>query len=141
MSKNGLLHGDADRLSAYLRTIADLCGLRDWVFEVFVLPGRDLAEHAGTCAVFYGRQRARIEIAEDWPHWTPRGLRQTVVHELIHCHIQQITTVFDHVRSQLADQVSTMSEMTYRVAMEHAVDGIATAWAETLPLPVKEKTA
>lgn len=137
MSKK-ILGGSDDRLRSYIRSMADRMGLRDWVLEIEIT-GDEMEEHAGFCAVYYGRQKAHIQIADDWPGWTPEGLRQTVAHELIHCHVQRITTAFDHVNGHLGPQAADIAGKHYRVAMEHAVDGIAAAWAKSLPLPGEAK--
>lgn len=136
-----ILDGDKDALGLYVRDIADMMGLRDWTLILAVRPESEMDECAGTCAVHYGRKMATITFAEGWEDRDPEDMRQLTAHELVHCHTEQMTTVVAHLRQFITDsKVSEFAEETYRVAMEHAVDGIARSWAESLPLPVKKKT-
>ncbi len=132
-----LLNGDVHELWVYVRHMADLCGLRDWTVQTLVKSPEDMDELAGSCMVWYLRKSAQISLERGWEEWTPERLREVVCHELLHCHIEQITTHVRHLRGRLSTEAAELANETYSGAMEHAVDGIATAWAVSLPLPVK----
>lgn len=130
-----ILNGDHHELGQYVREIADLCGLRDWTVRVDVATADD--NHAGECAVTYGRKFGTVRLAEDWASEEPDTVRQTVVHELLHMHTEPIFWAVNNAQDVLGTATFTVLEGGVRDALEVAIDGIATAWAETLPLPVK----
>lgn len=134
-----LLNGDQHELGQYVRDVADEMNLRDWTLEVHVRPQDELDEYQASCAVVHLRSYAIISFLDEWPTWTPGRLRQVTCHELLHCHTEKITTVVVHLRERMSVAASQLAERTYRAALEYAVDDIATAWAETLPLPVKDE--
>lgn len=132
-----LLNGKHTRLERYIREIADQMGLRDWELEIST--SDEMSDHTGYCSVYYGRKRAQIIIAEDWPSWKPKGLRNTVVHELIHCHTQFMGNPLRATANSVGQLVFQELEREYRHHHEIAVDGMAVAWAGKFPLPEKAK--
>lgn len=129
--------GDVKELSVYVRELADLMGLRDWTIQVEV-GGDDLVGYAGRCNVPYGQKFATIRLAPSWAKETWSELRNTCVHELIHCHMMPIRWSINNVQNHLSPSMFDMFTGSYTDFEELAVDGIATAWAETLPLPIKK---
>jgi Fe-S-cluster formation regulator IscX/YfhJ len=84
-----LLGGDRHQLGEYLRDMANLMGLRDWV--VRLQEGNpDDDEHAACAQMVYGRKVIGIQFRDGWEEWDPRELRQTVAHELLHAHINPL---------------------------------------------------
>lgn len=135
-----VLNGDRDELGRYVRHVADLCGLRDWHLVIAHKPieqSRDDTDHwdLAYCAVTYGRKKATIGFAEDWAAWSESDLRMVVTHELVHCHVEPMRWALNNVKSVTGPGIYEVISDAFSDAMELAVDAIATAWAETLPLP------
>lgn len=138
-----LLNGDRDELRPYIRHLADLCGLKDWRLLLSDAPlvhdpDRNGYSTMATCAVNYGQKRAVIEISADWASWDAADLRSTVVHELLHCHAEPMRWAVNNTKHAVGTALYEVIYDAFTDAMELAVDGIATAWAATLPLPIKE---
>lgn len=131
MSK--LLQGKA--LKRYVREIADQMGLKDWRIDLpDELPPDD---QMGNCATSNGQRLAVIRLADHGDD--AEELRNTVVHELLHAHMMPLRYPLVHLEPIIGSNLYDMAYSDYYDHMETAVDGIATAWAETFPLPVKAK--
>lgn len=138
-----ILDGDRDRLGNYVRELADLMGLRDWTFDIPPYPPVPTV-HEGHRAlastdIAYGRRVATICFADDWAKWRRSDLRNTVVHELVHCHFVVVQWQTDLAESYMSNGEWAMYANGARTAMELHVDAVASAWAETLPLPGKKR--
>lgn len=120
-------------LAEYIRTTADRLGLRDWTFELQHEPCDDDA--LASVHPCEGRKVATICVAHDFRERKPAEQRQTIVHELIHCHHASAS---DIIRLDLVKQ---LSQSTYDVVffgfrrqMEYMVDGIAEGIAHHFPM-------
>lgn len=131
-----IFDGDRDELVRYVREMADMMGLRDWMVGIADDPPPDDAN--AQVDVPFGRRCAMIRFSSAWSNRDPEELRQTVAHELVHCHIWSLEQRICDIASLVGSDTRNLAENVYRETMELAVDAIATAWAETLPLPVKE---
>ena len=122
-------------LGAYVRWVADRIGLRDWHFNVIY--GHDEGEDTiAICTPTYGRRRAQLSFAEDFSTaYTAEEQRNTVIHELLHCHLAPVQ---DQVRLDLLGPLSQsgydLFYSAFRQNLEYAVDSIAAALAKDLPL-------
>jgi hypothetical protein len=144
-----IFNGDRDELRYYMRDIADRLGLRDWVFKLSddppprddddPEPQKERNTPAAMVHIVYGRKYAIVYVATDWASWTPEELRNTVSHEFIHCHLQGMRWALNNVQNLIPAMTVGVIDGAFRDANEIATDSIATAWAETLPLPVKAK--
>ena len=132
-----ILNGDRDELGAYIREMADIMGLRDWHLNLRHDPP-DREECAADIDVVYGRRAAAIRIQTGWEHWKPEDLRSTVAHELIHCHLNPSRNVLDNMEQAIGQMLHNTAYNALTDYIEYATDAIATAWAEFLPLPVKD---
>jgi hypothetical protein len=122
--------------------MADQMGLRDWTIcvsgdEVDGEPHDAESEIGADCTVTYGRKNANIRFSNDWSNWEPADLRYVVVHELVHCHTIPIEWALNHIQTHLSFAMMQMVRDAHTDFHELAVDGIAGAWAETLPLPIR----
>lgn len=132
-----IFDGDRDKLGEYIREMADIMALRDWSIVLMHDPPQD-AQHTATIELIYGQRRATLRVVSTWMDQTPENLRHTITHELLHCHINPIRDALEHIHDGIGDFVYYPMFHTMNILTEHAVDGIAAAWAETLPLPVLE---
>jgi hypothetical protein len=116
--------------SPYVRQIADLMGLKDWI--VHVGDGPPTASNANASTFLrYGAKDALIKLSEDFLNDPPAHQRITIVHELIHLHLAPADGL---ITDFLGDETDPRYKAYWRM-MEYAIDGLAVAWAETLPLP------
>ena len=132
---------DRKELARYVRHIADEMGLRDWTFEVKVgdpdeedeIPNCDDALASIECVD--GRKFAIITFVPDSRKQPPEELRDTVVHELIHAHLNPACEI---VRVDAKDGFSQatyeMLMMSFRRSIEYAVDGLAEVISKQFPL-------
>ena len=132
-----IFDGNRDELGKYIREMADLMGLRDWTINLLSDPPED-SKYAADVDVVYGRKCAKIRVARDWMHHAPESLRCTIAHELTHCHINPTRNVLDNMEQAIGKMLYVTAYNSMTDYIEYATDGISSAWAEVLPLPVKE---
>lgn len=123
--------------ASYVRTVADLMGLRDHEIRLAREPIADDSDRAGTCQVTYGRRSARIHLLDS--HDDAEELRNTVVHELLHVHLQPVQWHINALEPLLGTPAFTLFDATWIDHQEIVIDGLAAAWAPTLPLPAYPK--
>lgn len=141
-----LLNGDQHEIGAYVREMADLMGLRDWTVQTDVADNVEITNHryvrgnpGASSLVIHGRRAVTVTLRSDWPEWDASDMRQTIAHELVHAHVVVMVWAFNNVQAVIGSTaLFEMADSAFDDAHELAVDAIATAWAETLPLPVKE---
>ena len=113
--------------------IADAMGLRDWEFILSETPS-DEDTWAQVCPT-EGQKHAAIQVCKEFRGIAPEKQRMVVVHELLHCHhahTQDIVRI--HVGRFLGQHAYDAFMDSWRLAHEYAIDGVACAWAERLPL-------
>lgn len=118
----------------YANALSDHVGLRDWQIRI----SRDTCEEPFAAIVepWYGRKVASIKLNEDWDTDSPEEQRGTMVHELLHCHINPIRDVFDTYIEHHQDDIDLpVFRALMHKNLELAIDGIATILAPFLPLP------
>lgn len=123
-----------DETSAYIRTVADLMGLRDCRIRLNPLPIDPDSGNAGGCQPTYGRRSARISLLDAYED--AEELRNTVVHELLHVHLEPIQWHVNGLEPILGQPAFQVFDDAVKDQLEVAVDSITECWAETLPLPV-----
>lgn len=74
-----------DVLAAYIRSVADRLGLSEWSFRISEQPPYN-PEAIASCEAVYGRRLAVLYFEEGFAERSPTEQRNTVVHELLHCH-------------------------------------------------------
>ena len=111
-------------LLEYIGKLQAAMALQDWTIGVSEeVPDVDCN---ATIEPVCGRKLATISLAEDFDILSPEVQRHCIVHELIHCHLAQVTHLGE-----------LMSEPTciWRSIIEYTTDGLADAIAPLLPLP------
>lgn len=120
--------------SEYIRQLADQMELRDWRFKTFIeVPSNP--EWAASCAITYGRRHACITINPSTLTESPDDIRQTIVHELVHCHTTPIRDQLDNVEEHLGKSAYTTIHNATTDVLELATEALANAIAPFLPLP------
>ncbi len=121
-------------LERYVRQVADGLRLRDWTVNV----ERDAPENpdaGGSVRIIYGRKLAYIRVCSDFASYTPQEQRHTVIHELIHIHLEPACNiVLNDVREYLGRAADDLLWSGFKRSMEYGVDGLADAVAPLLPL-------
>jgi hypothetical protein len=143
--RDQIFNGNREQLGRYVRELADRMGLMDWKLKLGDgRPPRDSddpppyreAENDAACVhIVYGRKVAVVWFADDWADWEMGELRQTATHELVHCHLQGMQWALNNVQELVPAMTMNVVNGAFRDMCEIATDGIAMAWAETLPLP------
>lgn len=132
-----IFDGDRDKLGEYVRTLADAMGLKDWEYELDNKPPDSETADAGIFN-WYGQRHAQIRVNPKWPEWTAERLRSRIVHELVHSHLHCLDETIPNLKSLLGEPAYTVASNFFNDLLETATDGIAVAWAATLPLPVED---
>jgi len=131
---------DISELERYIRWIANEMGLRDWTFHVVIAQptakGSDDGsghEWGAMCTPIPGRKHATLTFHPERRDDELAELRQTVVHELVHCHFFGL---WDTCRRDLPldEEAYEMWIEGVRRHMEYGVDAVADAIAPRMPL-------
>jgi hypothetical protein len=123
------------KVEQYLRQLGDLLELRDWTLELETSEPDD--ESDAHVHITYGRKLAQVYVANDIVADRPR-LRQSLVHELVHCHLESATNmVLNDLSDVLGKPVDHVFWAGYKRQVEYATDALATALARRLPLMPK----
>lgn len=130
---------DRKELGRYIRWIADEMGLRDWQFDLVVdKPEREDPEDfytIATCKPCIGRKMAEIRCDPVVRNIPRKHLRQTICHELVHCHL---FTMWDLIRRDLLPQMGQEAYDLFTAScernMEYGVDAIGDVIAQKMPL-------
>ena len=122
------------RLAAYVRTLAPLMGLGRWTITVDAEPCA--AEHAATIQPGSEYYVATMRVASGFWAEPREAQRETVAHELVHLWMWRFEEAHGQGRAIIRGKGAQASlAVAYEQAEEYAVDGIARAWSERLPLP------
>lgn len=125
-------------LAAYVRYVADRFGLKDWSFELewdsSTAGGADAAD--AEISPLFGRKFAVVRFAQDFGRFSPSYQRYLVCHELTHCHLGPVDELCRRTfETALGQTGAAVVQHGYDQASETAVDAIATAFAQHMPLP------
>lgn len=115
----------------YARTVADRLGLRDWRFDVL-----DADAEPGTFAtvrVFDEKRHADLRLCAEWDALPAAQRRESLVHEVLHCHLRGVAAVAREARTHLPPAAADIAEAVLRVEVELAVDALAHALAPLMP--------
>jgi hypothetical protein len=113
------------RWAPYVRKLADILHLRDWRVDVNEESPADSNAWASCCPI-EGRKCAEVRLSESFLNDEKIDQRQTITHELLHCHLGPMWRVIE------AEGNATAAA---KLAMEYCVDGLADAIAPLLPEP------
>jgi hypothetical protein len=120
----------------YLRHLADLLGLRDWHITL----SRAHSAHDVFAAVRVDRQKdeATVHLNDTWHGFTPEQQRQTLVHELLHCHTGRLHRVMTRLADVVDDPSMAYVKRAHDEEEEIVVQRLARIIAPYLPLPAEE---
>lgn len=121
----------------WVKMVANTLNLSDWVIKL----EWDLSleeKYLARCLVCYGRNEARIILGESFEKSSPADKRETIIHELLHCHFGPMDEFVDETIPPLIGRPAyTAWESAYDLMQERAIDAIAVSIAATdvIPLP------
>jgi CO/xanthine dehydrogenase Mo-binding subunit len=120
-------------LQAYVDEIASLMGLGDW--QIIVEPGFAEDGSHGESSIAYGRQAAVLRFGEETFSQKRDEVRDTVVHELLHCHLERLRVDHRAATEQLTGQARALARDSFYVSLEQAIDKLAAVFARGKPYP------
>ena len=134
-----MIEGNPTTLGEWIRRAANTIGLTDWAIEY--VWDEELPEHVlARVSIPRARQAARIRLGSEFRVSKPEEKRATLIHELMHCHFEPMS---EYVSETLPMAIGKPSfhvfETAYDLLAERAIDAIAVAFAEKLPLPPEEE--
>lgn len=107
--------------------------LRDWTIDLQRQPCDD--DCNAQASLVYGRKIVRIRVSRDFRGFDLERVRQTVVHELVHCHFAAADMQVEHdLPDHLGKQAAELFFDSFRRNMEYGVDAMAAALAPHMPL-------
>lgn len=120
-------------LEPWMGKIASLMGLSHW--SIFRSPERPDGENTiASVQPVYGRYYAVLRLSDGFlDRESPSDQRNTIVHECLHIHLAQLQRIAE-------ENIPESVFPQFRLALEYAVDGMAKAWSEHMPLPPQSKT-
>lgn len=116
----------------WLRTTADLMGLRDWMVRASAYIAHDDA-----IASSFVRDRAdetEVGVGRDFATNSSDEQRATLVHELLHPHFYRVTRLaFELIESELGKRTEAVIEAAVRSVEELTIERLARAIAPLFP--------
>lgn len=111
----------------YIRVIADMYGLKDWVLEM----GNDEPTNGGLASVYLplGRKLGYMRVSQAFITSCPSDQRWAILHELTHCH-NSLQYLFG------INNLDEVHKENYKVLMEYGIDSISQAISQFYPLPI-----
>lgn len=145
IDRKQMTRAEKEAVIEYVREIGNQLHLKDWEFVVYFKAPIDKEdpefEWGAQADCIPGRKHCEVSFGFDVRYLEPEEFRQTVTHELLHCHF---TALWHQPRQDLSKR---LSQDTYDVFMgsyernlEYAVDALADVLAPQMPFirwPVK----
>lgn len=125
-------------LEPYVRKLADMMGLPHWVIEL--KEGWPDEAGRGTICVFRNNNYYTADLSFHEDAYSDDDLRSGVAHEMVHLLTRDYDQALSSIEGQLLPATWAVLADRMQHEMEQAVDAIARAWAETLPIPDRRST-
>lgn len=114
-------------LTAQVRQVADMMGLKDWTFTVQMEP----CENENAFAAIFpapGKKHADIQVCADWNGASSERRQYSIIHELVHCHLVGATDVIRldlEAAGVLTDAQHDWLWASFQRQIEYATDSLA----------------
>lgn len=121
-------------LQAWVDAARARLALSDW--EITVV--REQSEGTALASSFVRHEAdvSHIALSAEIAEWSPDELRQTLTHELLHCHFERVTALANRlVEHELGRRTEAVITSAVSLIEEQTIDRLATAIARFLPLP------
>ena len=125
-------------INSYVQILRRKIGLSEWKIDLNDKPCS--SDALGECDIIYGQHRATISLNKNYKKEKAESLRNTIVHELLHCHMSPITESAGQVMEPFEDDIhgrkivqATINAIEYQT--ERVIDLIAEVVSPIMPLP------
>ena len=122
-----------DDVQKVLTHYVSLLGLQEWTIDIADAPPDE--NRMASIEITYGRRLALLSLAPDWREWKTESLCHTIIHELLHIHLDPIERPIINLEGHLSIALQAFAFQTQRDAIEHVVDYLATVLERHLPKP------
>lgn len=121
-------------VTEYIATLQNILRLRDWEILVDFDP-LPLSDHAyATMAPAPDQHRATIQFSDLFLQQPVDALRQTLVHEMLHCHFHVLQTTTENMIAGMGESAALVAGPAVNTLAELTVDALADAIAPLLPV-------
>src|ERR1039458_5728905 len=120
-------------LATYVRTVADMLGLKDWVIEVSDEPADE--QYDAFISMRECQKHATLYIGHSYWADSPEEQRHTIVHEMLHPHLDQMQRLIERNSEVFGSVPAAILIGQHKVDLEFATDAIAAAISQHFPLP------
>lgn len=125
-------------INSYVQIVKRKINLVEWKIYLNEKPCPN--DSLGECDIVYGQHLATISLNKNYKKEKPEILRNTIVHELLHCYMSPITESATQVMEPFEEDVhgrkiiqATINAMEYQT--ERIIDRLSDIIAPTMPLP------
>jgi hypothetical protein len=125
-------------INSYVQIVRRKMNLAEWRIDLNDKPCPN--DSLGECEIVYGQHLATISLNKDYKKEKPETLRNTIVHELLHCYMSPITESATQVMEPFEDDIhgrkivqSTINSIEYQI--ERVIDRLSEIISPNMPLP------
>lgn len=125
-------------INSYVQIVRRKMNLSEWRIDLNDKPCPN--DSLGECEIVYGQHLATISLNKDYKKEKPETLRNTIVHELLHCYMSPITESAAQVMEPFEDDIhgrkivqSTINSIEYQI--ERVIDRLSEIISPNMPLP------
>ena len=124
-------------LHDYVKTVQDELKLSHWDigFENNFCREGALAE----IDIAPAQHNATVSLCKEWRSWKPNVMRSTVVHELMHCHINAINEIAEEHLEELSPKTLAACKVGITYVNERVTDALAEMVSPHISMPVIKK--
>lgn len=137
MPKNNIKHIEP-WINSYVQILRRKMNLGEWRIDLHEKPCPN--DSLGECDIVYGQHLATIALNKNYKKEKPEILRNTIVHELLHCYMSPITEAAAQAMEPFEEDVhgrkiiqATINVMEYQT--ERVIDRLSEIISPTMPLP------
>lgn len=125
-------------INSYVQIVRRKMNLTEWKIDLAKKPCP--SDSLGECDIVYGQHIATISLNKGYKKEKPDVLRNTVVHELLHCYLAPVTEAASQVMEPFEEDIhgrkivqATANAIEYQI--ERVIDRLAEIISPSMPLP------
>lgn len=125
-------------INSYVQIVRRRMNLTEWRIDLNKKPCP--SDSLGECDIVYGQHIATISLNKNYKKDKPEILRNTIVHELLHCYLAPVTEAASQVMEPFEDDIhgrkivqATTNAMEYQI--ERVIDRLSEIISPSMPLP------
>ena len=125
-------------INSYIQIVKRKMNLIEWKIDLAKKPCP--SDSLGECDIVYGQHIATISLNKNYKKDKPEILRNTIVHELLHCYLTPVTEATAQVMEPFEEDIhgrkivqATTNAMEYQI--ERVIDRLAEIISPSMPLP------